>query len=240
MPQIIKPDFTYKWASGGAAIAPTNVKIQTGWTAEVPPFQWENWSQNRQDLGIAHILQHGIAQWDALTEYQYSTNGVKSVVQGSNGVVYRAKQLNTGNNPIEDLSNTYWEIAYASQADVTAATTIASVAQAQALTANNVLISPLRLADSFKGVNQSLTANGYQKIPGGLIIQWGSNTEQTTNNTTTLPIAFPTACVFAGITDQEAISGQLKYAGAYSLGKTTVSFVFNGAPGDFRWIAIGY
>lgn len=240
MPQIIKPDFTYKWASGGAAIAPTNVKIQTGWTAEVPPFQWENWSQNRQDLGIAHILQHGIAQWDALTEYQYSANGVKSVVQGSNGVVYRAKQLNTGNNPIEDLSNTYWEIAYASQADVTAATTIASVAQAQALTANNVLISPLRLADSFKGVNQSLTANGFQKIPGGLIIQWGQASLSGTVAVVTFPIQFPNICTFATTTDSENVPANVRYSGTSNRTASSVTFTFNATPADFFWFAIGY
>lgn len=49
MAEISKPDFQYVWASGGSIVAPSNVKIQTGWTAEVPPFRWENWSQNRQD-----------------------------------------------------------------------------------------------------------------------------------------------------------------------------------------------
>jgi len=66
--EINKPDYSKLWSSGGAMVAPSDVKIQTGWTAEVPPLQWENWSQNRQDQAIAHIMQHGIASWDAATE----------------------------------------------------------------------------------------------------------------------------------------------------------------------------
>ena len=104
MSEISKPDYTYLWSSGGAIVAPSNVKIQTGWTAEVPPFQWENWSQNRQDQGIAHILQHGISTWDTLTEYQAD----KSYVQGSDGLIYKALQTHTGQNPTTDVSDTYW------------------------------------------------------------------------------------------------------------------------------------
>lgn len=104
MPEISKPDFQYVWASGGAIVAPSNVKIQTGWTAEVPPFQWENWSQNRQDQAIAHILQHGISVWDAVTEYQAG----KSYVTASNGKVYVAITTNTNNNPTTDTTEINW------------------------------------------------------------------------------------------------------------------------------------
>lgn len=105
MAEIIKPDFTNAlWASGGAIVAPSNVKIATGWTAEVPPFQWENYSQNRQDQGIAHILQHGISTWDALTEYQ----AAKSYVQGSNGRLYIAVVTHTNQNPVADVNELYW------------------------------------------------------------------------------------------------------------------------------------
>lgn len=104
MAEINKPDYTYLWSSGGAIVAPSNVKIQTGWTDEVPPFQWENWSQNRQDQAIAHILQHGISVWDALTEYQAG----KSYVQGSDGLLYKARTTNTNVNPVSDTSFVNW------------------------------------------------------------------------------------------------------------------------------------
>lgn len=102
--EISKPDYTHLWSSGGSIVAPSNVKIQTGWTAEVPPFQWENWSQNRQDQAIAHVLQHGISVWDAVTEYQAG----KSYVQGSDGLLYKALQTHVGQNPVTDTTFVYW------------------------------------------------------------------------------------------------------------------------------------
>ncbi len=104
MAEISKPDYTYLWSSGGSIVAPSNVKIQTGWTAEVPPFQWENWSQNRQDQAIAHVLQHGISVWDDVTEYQAG----KSYVQGSDGLLYKARTTHTNVNPVTDTSFVNW------------------------------------------------------------------------------------------------------------------------------------
>lgn len=43
------------------------------------------------------------------------------------------------------------------------------------------------------GSNQSLVTNGYQKLPGGLVLQWGQGTagQNGTAFTNTYPIAFP-------------------------------------------------
>lgn len=49
---------------------------------------------------------------------------------------------------------------------------------------------------SFTGSNQSLTGSGYQKLPGGLIIQWGTSVAVTNaggGESVTYPIAFPTS-----------------------------------------------
>ena len=69
MAEIVKPDMTALWASGGAVVAPSRNKINEGWTAEVPPHQWENFVQLRQDEAIAYLFQRGIAEWDNTTEY---------------------------------------------------------------------------------------------------------------------------------------------------------------------------
>lgn len=106
--EISKPDFSYQWSSGGSIVAPSNVKIQTGWTAEVPPFQWENWSQNRQDNAILHLFQKGISEWDAASNYYFTASGVRSYVQGSDGNIYVAIQDSVGQNPTTDTTNTYW------------------------------------------------------------------------------------------------------------------------------------
>lgn len=114
MALISKPDYTYIWASGGSLVAPSDTKKQVGWTAEVPPFQWENWIQNRQDQFIAHINQRGIPQWDGLTEYEA---GGLSYVQGTNGVVYKSVAASGPStvvqDPTTDISDTYWTVAFA-------------------------------------------------------------------------------------------------------------------------------
>lgn len=50
--------------------------------------------------------------------------------------------------------------------------------------------------NNFTGSNQSLTGDGYQKLPGGLIIQWGfvPDAGSTTAINVSFPIAFPNAC----------------------------------------------
>lgn len=70
---------------------------------------------------------------------------------------------------------------------------IASTPQAQAMTDDTVLMTPKKLADAFAGTNQSLTSPGYQKLPGGVILQWST----VLNNISgfapwTYPISFPT------------------------------------------------
>lgn len=110
--EVNKPDFQYVWASGGTKVAPSDVKVQTGWTAEVPPYQWENWSQNRQDDAILHLFQKGISEWDTVSNYYFTTSGVRSYVQGSDGVVYVAVQDSVGQNPTTDATDTYWKVAF--------------------------------------------------------------------------------------------------------------------------------
>lgn len=115
MTEISRPDFTYQWASGGSIVSPSNVKIQTGWTAEVPPFQWENWSQNRQDNALVHIFQKGISVWSSTQDYYFTASAPKAFVQGSDGLIYEAVQSSTNQNPTTDTTNSYWRQAFRNQ-----------------------------------------------------------------------------------------------------------------------------
>jgi hypothetical protein len=56
-------------------------------------------------------------------------------------------------------------------------------------------------SSEFTGSNQLLAASGYQKFPGGLIVQWTTATISGPSSTAvTWPIAFPTACYGALVT----------------------------------------
>ena len=109
MPQITKPNtLNVVWADQGMKIKPEDSKILRGWVEEVPPLQFFNWLDSRQDQALAHINQHGIPVWDAVTEYQAG----KSYVQGSDGTVYKCLSTNFGYDPISNPAQ--WEEAFVS------------------------------------------------------------------------------------------------------------------------------
>lgn len=112
MPLINKPQNINKiWSNSGDRATPSDQKINQGWVPEIPPHQWFNYIDNKQDQAIAHINQMGVPQWDAVTEYQAN----KSYAQGpTNGVVYRATQTHTNQNP--EVSQGFWEVAFLTQA----------------------------------------------------------------------------------------------------------------------------
>lgn len=120
---------------------------------------------------------------------------------------------------------------------------LASDAEAQALSSLLKLLTPGKLNSAFQGANQSLGTNGYQKLPGGLIIQWGNTASLTSgsSNTITLPVAFPNACQSVTYcANTQNGSG----ASAQSITtKTTTSFSLwaNALVSTaYNWIAIGY
>ena len=87
--------------------------------------------------------------------------------------------------------------------------------------------------------------NGYQKLPSGLIIQWGKFTSADTVTTTvTFPIEFPTACVSVGGL-QMGVGGADGYKNGFVLTvaptKTSCSIKnFSNSTADYYWQAIGY
>lgn len=109
MPNIVKPSgINQLWAAGGTKVDPGLQKLNIGWVVELPPYQYQNWLDNRQDTFIAHINQHGIPEWDVETEYQ----GNLSYTQGSDGFIYKCRATNTGLNPVNPLNATYWVRAF--------------------------------------------------------------------------------------------------------------------------------
>lgn len=120
MAEVLKPvDINKIWSASGDILAPSDTKISQGWAVEIPPRQYFNYIDNKQDRGIAHINQHGIAVWDNVTEYQAG----KSYTQGSDGNIYKALQTNTNQNPISTLG--YWS-KYVTSGSLIGVTTITS------------------------------------------------------------------------------------------------------------------
>lgn len=89
----------------------------------------------------------------------------------------------------------------------------------------------------------SLAGNGYQKLPNGLIVQWGNITTSASvgNNAVSFPITFPTVC--ASISLGFVLTATANYYMTGTNTKTTTGFnIYNpqaAALGHY-WIAIGY
>ncbi|KWE94978.1 gp53-like domain-containing protein [Burkholderia ubonensis] len=90
----------------------------------------------------------------------------------------------------------------------------------------------------------SLTSNGYQKLPSGLIIQWGLGATSGQTGTVTFPIAFPnTASVMSILrTSSSAMSdgNTFNWNGWIGGGKTGATIQSQLANTTFMYIVIGY
>jgi len=103
-------------------------------------------------------------------------------------------------------------------------------------------VIPTAIATAFQGSNQLLAANGYQKFPGGLIIQWGSAlVDAGVFKTVTFPVAFPTACQSVTATIGLATATQNQFNGAGTVTQNSFQIaISSGAGVTVRWIAVGY
>ena len=109
-----------------------------------------------------------------------------------------------------------------------------------------IIYSKFAKSSDFTGGNQDIAGTeGYQKLPGGLILQWGTtgNITGDITGTYTFPIAFPVACLNA-VTS--AIDAGDTWGNVNSFTTTAIKlsrgysgFGVNGS-GKMLWFAIGY
>lgn len=163
MANITKPSgLSNIWANGGTKIDPGTSKVNLGWVVQLPPYEYQNWVDNRQDQAIAHFSQHGIPEWDSVTEYQ----GLLSYAQGSDGVIYKCLQTNTNKDPANTLNNLFWAIAFenygsvalvqaALAAHITNYQTLAGIGNVSGARTNLSVYSKLESDARFAGLNGS-------------------------------------------------------------------------------------
>lgn len=103
------------------------------------------------------------------------------------------------------------------------------------------LSSGNRLTQLTRNIQPVTTANGYTSLPGGLILQWGTDTKST-GQSTTFPIPFTAAVLIVILTPTAptaTVNGMLSVAN-----KLAASFQIGNATGlaqsyTYNWIAIG-
>lgn len=83
--------------------------------------------------------------------------------------------------------------------------------------------------------SKSYGANGYQKFPGGLIIQWGMSGASVAGTAVTFPLTFPTS-IYAVVIGQQNVSNEHSVGGVSLSGFT---FYAGATTTQNFWIALG-
>lgn len=121
---------------------------------------------------------------------------------------------------------------------------LATAAMAAGLANDETIVTPRKLADAFSSSNQLRAENGLQKLPGGLILQWGRATATAAvGGVVTFQLPFPSAVFNVQAT---AINSDTTGEGVEILSFSRLSFGFahlsnnNQSPGSIFWLAIGH
>ena len=91
-----------------------------------------------------------------------------------------------------------------------------------------------------QGFDASLTQNGYQKLPGGLILQWGISTQNSDVVVVTFPIPFPNACLNVQATGTSTATGSQENVKATLFTKNNFTLRSYGLERPANWFAIGF
>ena len=140
------------------------------------------------------------------------------------------------------ITSTYVKLTQLATETVAGIIKISTTAQVTAGTDNTTAVSPAKLKEIF--VNGSTkTQNGYQKLPGGLIVQWGTVSISANSVTTvTFPVAFPNAGLAGYASKHDANANGTQYRWDCSApGKTQMSMANNWTTAiSGSWLVIGY
>lgn len=201
-------------------------------------FSYSKWAQVRYDGGSGFkIYQSNIDNNVSLPTVtpDWSEVGAFDVA------TYTASQAEAVAGVINDKFMTPLRVAQAVPAATDTAAgriEIATSEEAQAFTDNSRAITPLGLKYSMLGANRSFSENGYQKLPSGLVIQWGrASVTANVDTNISLPITFPSAILFAVGSNATATTQTTRVD---KVNSSTIVVFRSSTNGSVNWIAIGY
>lgn len=226
-----------------------------GWSSatigasKFPPIEEMNALQFINSYQLAYMFQEGIAEYDAATTY--SQFGI--VKQTGTFNLYGSLATNNVGNPLSD--GAHWEllcnlatISGGGGTGLLAANNLSDVVSPSASLGNiggaakSANLSDLASAITAwhnLGAAESLVASGYQKLPSGLIFQWGMGTTSVGGTVNNYNITFPTAALF--IKSQNTISGSASFAMAeFNTSTTQFTLSNSSTTGTVPWFAIGH
>lgn len=122
----------------------------------------------------------------------------------------------------------------AHQADVEARASIAENLARQVHISQKGVVNPW--GDNNSAISKAI--NGYQKLPSGLILQWGT-AEITNSGAVTFPIAFPNYAMHVYGQVETSVASQTVGIGSYS-NTQFMAWTVTGPKQTIHWFAIGY
>lgn len=164
------------------------------------------------------------------------STGVSYTSTGEDSWLYSGINVKTGSGETRprNVSVLYCIKAYSSVANYTSSVNIAGLVSDYS-TLNSAAV---KYAD-LTGTNQILTGNGYQKLPGGLVIQWGVIVATTGGATGTFPIAFPTACLRLIMGNNNGSAAGFTVTGGFNSNTSFTAWASSGSVNG-AWTAFGY
>jgi len=216
--------FTYAWAQAGTYDVLDDSQYKLGWSfiGAVPPT---------------------VEQFNAV---QQLTDKKLAWLYGQLKTAADAKGIALSSGDVGSLLELLDAVTPGASTTIAGLVKLATATQAQAQTDDTTALTPKKLSDALKGGNQALSSSGYQKLPGGLILQWGTSSTSASGFTTwTFPIAFPNAFFHAiGIgrqTDGSTISVNVNYADSNNSGAKVASSTDNAFTNvNVSMLAIGW
>ena len=185
------------------------------------------------------------------TEATSGTSKLATQTEVNNGLedtkIVTSKKLKARlDSLLAGITSTYVKLTQLSTESLAGIMKISTTAQVSAGTHNTTAVSPAKLKELFtSGSTKAL--NGYQKLPSGVIIQWGVVADGVTN--VTFPVTFPTGCASLQITRGGGIvpgtTGSGGIGASVIISMSNVGFVFDSVvQGNDKslvyYIAIGY
>lgn len=162
MPITTKPDYNRIWANSADPadiVDPDTIipgKFDSGWEAEIPPYEFFNFLQNYFCKGQTYLNEQGIGEWDNATTYP-----INSLTKGSDGLLYRAKLEQSNNDPTTD-DGTNW-VAYDATSKVLFSMTVANMIERTDIKEGSIVLCMERDNKKFLATT-SLTDNNFNII----------------------------------------------------------------------------
>lgn len=200
---------------------------------KLPPLEEFQALDHISTRQLAYLFQEGIPEYSSSCTY-FQNSIVKKT--GTYELYGSLVDNNTGNALPAAVDNTNWKyLGTLGSNGLPAATNT----QSNAGSSSTVALVPSNFAQ------QSKTSEGYQKLPSGVIMQWGSisATSGSADVSLTFPITFPTAVLSIAGTTGATTTGSfcsfntLTTSGA-SVGGWSASTSRSVTP--VKWLAIGY